>query len=122
MSYEFYKVLHLTGIILLFTGLVTLLTLKVSGQALEGKTKKFAYMTHGLGLLLIFVSGFGLMARLGMIQGFPKWIYIKLAIWLFFGGILAFIKRNKINWNFYIILICVFMLAAYVAITKPFTI
>ena len=120
MSYEFYKLLHLTGIVLLFSGLVSMLTVKVAGQTLEGRTKKFSFMTHGLGLLLIIISGFGLLARLGMIQEIPNWVYVKLLIWLFFGGIVALIKRKATGWNFYVILICIFILAAYVGITKPF--
>ena len=120
MSYEFYKLLHLTGIVLLFSGLISMLTLKIAGVPLEGRNKKFSFMAHGLGLLLIIISGFGLLARLGLIQEIPRWVYIKLLIWLYFGGIVALIKRKATGWNFYVILICVFMLAAYVGITKPF--
>ncbi len=123
MSYELYKVLHLVGIVLLFSGLVSVLTIKLSGAALEGKQKKFAFMTHGIGLLLILISGFGLMARLGLVQEFPKWIFIKLSIWLFMGLVLALIKRKAQDHAFklYTILLSVFMVAAYVAITKPFS-
>ncbi|MCC2677519.1 MAG: hypothetical protein K0R29_95 [Pseudobdellovibrio sp.] len=120
MSYEFYKIIHLTGLVLLFSGLVTLLSLKVAGVTLEGTSKKFAFLTHGIGLLFLLVSGFGLLARLGMVNGLPNWVYVKLAVWLFFGGIVALIKRKNVGWSFYTILLCVFMLAGYVAITKPF--
>ena len=120
MSYEFYKIMHLTGLVLLFSGLVTLLTLKVTGVALEGSPKKFAFLTHGLGLLLLLVGGFGLLARLNMMHPFPNWVYVKLASWLFFGGIIALIKRKNLGWSFYVLLLCVFVITGYVAITKPF--
>jgi hypothetical protein len=111
--------MHLTGLVLLFSGLVTLLTLKVTGVAIEGVQKKFAFLTHGLGLLLLLVGGFGLLARLN-IHELPAWVYVKLAAWLFFGGVVALIKRKNLGWSFYVVLLCIFILTAYVAITKPF--
>jgi hypothetical protein len=120
MPYEIYKIMHLTGLVLLFSGLVTLLTLKITGAALEGPNKKFAYLTHGIGLLLLLVGGFGLLARLNLGPGLPNWIYFKLVAWLYFGGIVALIKRKKLSWSFYYILLGVFILTAYVAIYKPF--
>ena len=122
ISLEIYKLLHLTGIVLVLTGLVALLALKISGVAIEGANKKFAFLTHGLGLVLVLVSGFGLLARLGLIQtGFPGWAYVKLAIWLYFGGIMALIKRRgHLGWKLYLPLILVFMVAASVALYKPF--
>ena len=71
-SYEFYKVLHLTGLVLLFSGLVTLLTMKVVNAELGGSAKKFAFITHGVGLFLILLSGFGLLARLNLVRELPK--------------------------------------------------
>jgi len=120
MSYEFYKILHLTGLVLLFSGLATLVTLKVAGVALEGPSRKFAFLSHGLGLFLLILSGFGLLARLGMVNGLPNWVYVKLAAWLFFGGVIALIKRKNVGWKFYTVLVCIFIVTGYVAITKPF--
>ncbi len=121
MSYEFYKMLHITGIVLLFSGLVTLLTMKVAGIPLEGTSKRFAFLAHGLGLVLILVAGFGLLARLGLVSSMPSWVYIKIAIWLYFGLAIALIKRKgQLGWKLYIPLILVFMIASYVATEKPF--
>lgn len=123
MSYEFYKLLHLVGIVLLFSGLVSLLTMKLAGIPIEGALKKFAYITHGVGLVLILVSGFGLLARLQLVAEIPKWVYIKLCVWLFMGGVATLIKRQgHLAWKLYTIIICVFIVAAYVGITKPFTV
>ena len=121
MSYEFYKILHLIGIVLLFSGLISLLTLKVTSVAVEGSAKKFAFITHGVGLFLLLLSGFGLLARLGLAQQMPHWVYVKLLIWLVFGGVIALIKRKPtLGWSMYIPLLTIFMIAAYVAVTKPF--
>lgn len=120
MPYEFYKLIHLIGIVLLFTGLVTLITMKVAGIALSGTSKKIAFATHGIGLVFLLVSGFGLLARLGMAQNMPNWIYVKLLIWLFLGASVALIKRKVQGWSFYYVLLAVFTLAGYVALYKPF--
>ena len=69
MPYEFYKILHLTGLVLLFSGLVSLLTLKAIGAEVNGAAKKFSFIAHGIGLFLILLSGFGLLARLGPCAG-----------------------------------------------------
>lgn len=122
MSYEFYKVLHLLGIAFLLSGLVALVILKVTGVAIEGTVKKFAFITHGVGLLVILVSGFGLLAKLQLMADFPKWAFIKLAIWLFMGGVATLIKKKgHMAWTLYTLIMLIFLLAAYVGVTKPFT-
>lgn len=122
MSYEFYKILHLSGLILLFSGLICLLTLKIAGVAIEGSSKKFAYMTHGIGLFFILLSGFGLLARLNIIGGgLPNWIFVKLAIWLYFGiSVVLIKKRGQMGWALFAPMFFVFILAAFTAIIKPF--
>jgi len=121
MSYEFYKILHLTGLILLFSGLVSLLTLKATGAAVEGSAKKFSFMAHGLGLFLVLLSGFGLLARLGLVRDMPNWIYAKIVIWLYFGAALVLIKRKgQIGWLLYIPMLLIFIVAAYLGVRKPF--
>lgn len=123
MSYEFYKIMHLTGVILVFTGLVGLLTIKMSGGTLVGKTKMLVFASHGVGLLLALVGGFGLMARLGMAQSMPTWIYGKLIIWFILGGAIALIKRKaNIGGLLYGGLIAIFLVASYLAVMKPFTV
>ena len=112
-----YKVLHIFGVLLAFTALggMTL-------QALTSREKggsKLAGITHGIALLLILVSGFGLLAKLG--YGFPTWVLIKIVIWLLIGGALVLIRRlpehAKIFW---FALPLLGACAAYLAIFKPF--
>lgn len=121
MSYEFYKIIHLIGIVLLLTGLTGLLTVKMVGAEVQGKTKTLVFLTHGIGSLFILISGFGLLARLGLIQSLPGWVYGKLLIWLFFGGIMTVFKRKgQIGTPLYFLSITVFIIAAYLAVMKPF--
>jgi hypothetical protein len=119
MPYEIYKILHLVGLVLVFSGLVGLMTIKMSGGQLEGKSKSFVFITHGVGILLMLVSGFGLLAKLGLARDMPNWIYFKILIWLFFGGAIALVKRKgQLGWPIYIALIAIFILAAYFGVYK----
>ena len=87
MSYQFYKLLHLIGVIILFSGIGAVLA------TTNGTTKnKLASIANGVGLLVIFVAGFGLMARLN--TGFAPFIIAKLFVWLALGILPALIKRR----------------------------
>ena len=119
--YEFYKIMHLTGLIMIFSGLVGLLTLKMAGAAVEGKVKSLVFISHGVGLALALVGGFGLMARLGLVREMPNWIYVKIAIWLILGGAIAAVKRKgELGSKLFLALIAIFVIAAYLAVYKPF--
>lgn len=121
MSYEFYKIIHLTGIVLLFTGLVGLLTLKMAGAEVSGKTKKLVFSAHGLGAFLILLGGFGLLARLQLAANMPNWAYAKLAIWLLAASSISIVKRKgHLGWPIYLGLLVLFVTAAWLAILKPF--
>ena len=84
MSYETYKVLHLLGIMLLFAclGGLAILTLRGGEDRDVAPLRKLLTIGHGVSLLVVFVAGFGLMARIGIMKGWPTWIYAKLALWL----------------------------------------
>lgn len=109
MSYEVYKFLHLAGIAL------TLLSLgSLSQQPSEGR-KKFAW-GHGLGLLMAFVAGFGMLARLG-ISAKTGWVLLKLALFIIMGGSIALFKRkpelaSKVWWGVW----GVFLIGAYIGV------
>ncbi|HVK60266.1 MAG TPA: hypothetical protein VM432_01900 [Bdellovibrionales bacterium] len=83
--------------------------------------RKLVGAVHGAGLLFVLVAGFGLLARLGLVQGMPTWVIVKLVIWLILGGIPALIYRKakfaKLFW------LCTFLFAgaaAYLGVYKPF--
>ena len=92
MSHQVYQILHILGILMVFLGYGALL-----GRALAGSEcpnlKKMGSITSGIGLLLILVAGFGLIAKLGYSYSEP-WILIKLFIWLALGGMIAAINRK----------------------------
>jgi uncharacterized membrane protein SirB2 len=86
MSPIFYKILHLTGVILLFIGLASALMPK------DTPHRRIGVIFHGIGLVILLVAGFGLIAKLQI--GFPWWIIAKLVLWLAFGAMPLIGKRE----------------------------
>ena len=115
MSYGFYKVLHLVGLVLFFSQFAL-----AAGR--DGKNKLQMIVT-GVALVFIIVSGMGLLARLGFMHGdgFPFWVKAKLGIWVLIGVSSHMVlkrfwqKAQYYLWAMYGLLI----LAAYMAIYKP---
>jgi hypothetical protein len=86
MSLTAYKILHLAGIMLLFLGLASALMPK------DTPNRRFGMIFHGMGLVILLVAGFGLIAKLQL--GFPWWVAVKLVLWLAFGAMPMIGKRG----------------------------
>ncbi|MES2856022.1 MAG: hypothetical protein V4692_09165, partial [Bdellovibrionota bacterium] len=71
MPYEFYLVLHIIGVLLVVGTLSSMSVHVINGGDRNYGAKKMISAVHGIGLLVILVAGFGLLARLGLISGFP---------------------------------------------------
>jgi hypothetical protein len=121
MSYEFYKVMHLTGLFMIFSGIGAYFVGGASAVDRQFSGKKMAGLLHGVGLLVALVSGFGLLARLDLMGTMPGWVIGKLVIWLSLGGVIAFAMRKpqlyKAGWLATLVLGAA---AAYLARYKPF--
>jgi hypothetical protein len=121
MSLVAYRVIHILSMMLMFTALGGLLLASRAGVT-TGVSRKTAGMTHGIALILILVSGFGALARIGLSNPaiWPAWLWLKALIWLVFGGIIVLIRRAPrsatILWW---ILPLLGGLAAYLALYKP---
>ena len=116
MSYAFFMILHLFGV---FMVLMSLGGLIVLGVVEDSQWRKLAAMTNGIGLVVVFIGGFGL---LGMLQlGWPGWILVKIGIWLLFAVMMVLAKRlpqsGKYLWGGALLLAG---FAAYLATLKPF--
>ena len=88
MSLQFYHYLHLIGLILVCVGY---------GGLLSSERAKSAMMWHGIGLLISFVSGFGMLAKMGMSWPWPLWIWIKVALWLVLGFLPVLAKKKILS-------------------------
>ena len=120
MSYAFYKWLHLTSLLLmvLSTGL---LVSNVYGASLKDSLRKKVTAVHGTTLLILFVAGFGLMAR-GNYSFTNGWVWVKVLIWLIFGLLPLFLKRGpaSVKQNLFIIYSLLLVAAVYTVLFKPF--
>ena len=95
MSYEFYKLFHYLGIFLVMVALGG-----AAGHAAGGGDRKknpqrgMMLAAHGIGLLLMLVAGFGMLARLDVPMG--GWFWAKLVLWLLLGAstALPMVKRS----------------------------
>lgn len=95
MSLLAYRVIHIFSMMLMFTalgGLVLASQAKVQTDA----SRKMAGMLHGIALILLLVSGFGALARIGLSNPgiWPAWVWLKALIWLAFGGVIVLIRRS----------------------------
>lgn len=120
MSYEFYKVVHFLGIFMLFLSLGGVIMRAINGLDRTHGWRKQAAITHGIGMVLALVGGFGLLVKLG-IKGVPGWAWGKLFVWVLFGGMIALAGRKprtgKLLWWSMLLLGVV---AAWLARVKPF--
>ncbi|HEX2642231.1 MAG TPA: SirB2 family protein [Thermoanaerobaculia bacterium] len=116
ISYTAYKVLHVLGVLLVFMAFGGMLATPANSR------NKMGAIFHGLGLVILLVTGFGLMSRLGISHtALPGWVWAKALIWLIFGGIIVLIKRKpELRGMLWFLLVILGTFAAYLAIYKPF--
>jgi uncharacterized membrane protein SirB2 len=121
MPYEFYKVLHLIGIMFLFFSVGGMVLHGMNGGTKESNgSRKWLVIGHGVSLVVILVAGFGLLARLGLTQGFPLWVWPKLAIWLAMGAVIALAYRGQaVAKALWVAIPLLGAVAAWLAIYKP---
>ena len=92
MDPNFYQVLHIIGISMVFLGYGALLARSMAAPD-NVSVRKLGSITSGIGLTLILVAGFGLISKLG--HSFTDtWILVKFVIWLALGGLIVLINRK----------------------------
>jgi hypothetical protein len=123
MPYPVYKLIHYFGIFTVLIALaVTCFHVLRGGTRADNPARRGISIAHGLGILLILVGGFGMLARLGIMQGgLPGWVIAKLIVWLLFGAAIALPYRRPASarsllWALPLLAV----LAAYFALYKPF--
>ena len=132
MSHQFYEVVHIIGLVLLFSALGgAAVRALMTGSGVPAATgsganpRRLLGVLHGLGAFLILLGGFGMLARMGIMEGrglrFPGWLWVKLAVWALLVAALMVVRRRPhvarpLLWSLPVL----GGLAAYMVIYKPF--
>ncbi|HPF62729.1 MAG: hypothetical protein KC544_13205 [Gemmatimonadetes bacterium] len=123
ISYTVYKLVHLFGMFMVFSVLGGIALHAMNGGTKQDNVgRKLVAALHGTALFLILLGGFGMLARLGIVQGgLPGWIYAKLALWVALPviGMLPYRRPASARWVL-LGLPVVGLLAGIIALTKPF--
>ena len=123
IPYIVYKLIHFLGIFILVTTLaITCAHVMKGGTRADNPHRRFVGIAHGLAAFLILLGGFGMLARLGIVQsGLPVWIDVKLGIWLVLSFAL-FLAYRGVRFARVVVFAAPLLavLAAAVALYKPF--
>lgn len=120
MSPQFWLFVHVVSLFLVFITLGGVATHMLNGGTKDNfKTRKTLAMIHGIGLLMAFVSGFGLIAKRGYSFGDSPWLYGKILCWLLVGlfPIVAY-KKILPRWGDFVFLALVATAAVYLVVFR----
>ena len=87
---DFYEILHIVGIAMLFVAIGGVATHAANGGTkTTSSTRPLVGSIYGIGAFLILLGGFGMLARLGFLHGanFPGWLWVKIIIWVILSAV-----------------------------------
>ena len=121
MGMHICKILHLIGVMVLFLGFGGLIIRSAMATNKDDKRfVKFTTITHGVGLTLVLLGGFGMLG-MGKI-GFPGWVIFKLMIWIVLGGLIVVAKRmSLLSMPLWILVIILGSAAAFIGHNRGFS-
>lgn len=85
--------LHILGLVLLVFGLATLGILALTRTVENKKVRLCGVVSHGVGLLIIFVTGLQMASNLQLFKS-HHFIGSKFLIWLLLGGIIVLFRKK----------------------------
>jgi hypothetical protein len=110
MDANTYLIIHLIGLATVAIGL--------GGMLAGDQNRKMFAMAQGIGLLIILVSGFGMLAKMQL--GFPHFAMVKLILWLLLGGLPVVFRKSKTPvFVSIVVLVALIGVAAWLGVTKP---
>ncbi len=120
-SHPFYNVVHIVGLIFLMAALGGIASLAGRDRPSDS-IQRAARGFHVMGIFLILLGGFGMLARLGIISGggWPLWVWVKVVIWGILG-VAGFVPLRYPRTALPLLFLLPLLggLAAYMAIYKP---
>ena len=121
MSIHLFRVVHLIGIFTTLIAMGGLIVLGTADEKVRLRWRRLAVITNGVGLLLAFVGGFGLLGLLKISWVWPGWVFSKVLIWLILGGLVSVALRaphlSRPLWWGALLLVGI---ATYMVTFKPF--
>ncbi len=91
------------------------------GASSDDSPTKTLKLMHGVGLLLLLLGGFGMLAKLDLFWPLPAWTWVKLLVWIALAASLPLVKKKPESARTWWTLIIVLgALAAYLGAFKPF--
>ncbi|MEX2584498.1 MAG: hypothetical protein WD766_14610 [Gemmatimonadota bacterium] len=122
-SHQLYNLVHIVGLVFLMAGLGGMTLSAATATAGEVRwTRRLAIAFHAVGIFLVLLGGFGMLARLGIVQGssWPGWVWVKMGVWIVLGAAAFLPYRFPRTARPVLLLLPVLGgLAAYMAIYKP---
>lgn len=89
-----YKILHVLGALSVYLGFGLLIARAMLGSN-DKAIRKLGSIASGVGLLLLLLGGFGMIARYQGAIGYTDWwILVKIVLWLTLGAMTALISRK----------------------------
>ena len=105
-----YKIIHITGIALLALG--------TGGMMAGGERRKAFAIAQGIGLLVMLISGFGSLAKLGL--GYPHFAIVKTVLWVVIAMLPMIFRKLKTPLAAEILIVLILVgVMAYLGVTQP---
>ena len=121
MSYDLFLVVHLLGVFIILTAMGGLIVLGTADEETRSRWRRLAVLTNGIGLLLAFIGGFGLLGILEVPFVWPGWVFVKILIWLILGGSISLALRvPRLSMPLWWGSILLAGIATYLAVYQPF--
>jgi hypothetical protein len=86
MGLSLYHILHVSALFVLLGG-------TAYAFAAPAETRRRVLMITGIATLIVFVTGFGMLQRLGL--GFPLWAIVKTVCWLGLSALTGIAYRRR---------------------------
>ena len=116
-----YYLLHFLGIMLVYCAYGILIARGMLGSDSRA-LRKFGMIASGIGLFLILLGGFGLIAKLSYADYTSPWVIIKVVLFLLLAAMQTFISRKpSLSQVWFWVIFLLGLLATLTALYKPFS-